>query len=224
MSRQRNGKKSCRPCYHTELLQAIGKLLPHRGLPLQVDDGRVRWTPRLLATCAILMSWLPGRAMLDSFQAAHDAVVAMYSSRRRPGGSCQGFLAALAKQSRKMLVTVVLSLQRATCRVAADQWRWNGNGWVLLAADGSRVECPMTQANEEGLGCAGKNKTTPQLFVTVLYHVATGVPWRWRRGGGRIRAEAPAGDDGGDARSFAVAGGCGVHGVWASGVDDGGGP
>jgi len=183
MNRQRIGKPSCRTCYHTELIGAIGKLLPHRGLPLQIEDGRVRWTPRLLATCAILMSWLPGRALKDSFMAAREALVAMYDSRRRPGDSCEGFLAALAKSSKEMLATVVLTLQNKTQDLAGNQWRWEG--WVVMGVDGSRVECPMTKANELAMGCAGKDKTTPQLFLTTLFHVGTGLPWCWKRGGGK---------------------------------------
>jgi Transposase DDE domain len=55
---------------------------------------------------------------------------------------------------------------------------------VVMGADGSRVECPMTRSNERGLGCAGKDKTTPQLFVTTLFHVVAGLPWGWIRGRG----------------------------------------
>jgi hypothetical protein len=42
----------------------------------------------------------------------------------------------------------------------------------------------MTRSNEHGLGCAGKDKTTPQLFVTTLFHVVSGLPWGWIRGRG----------------------------------------
>lgn len=57
-------------------------------------------------------------------------------------------------------------------------------GWLAIAADGSRVECPRTADNEEGLGCAGKERTTPQLMVTTLYHMGTGLPWAFEVGPG----------------------------------------
>jgi hypothetical protein len=57
-------------------------------------------------------------------------------------------------------------------------------GWLAIAADGSRVECPRTEANEQGLGCAGKVRTTPQLMVTTLYHMGTGLPWAFEVGPG----------------------------------------
>jgi hypothetical protein len=129
------------------------------------------------------MAWVPALAVKDSFMAAREALVAMYWTRRRPGKSCEGFLAALASRSELMLAKVVLSLQLQTCRFAGSLWRWEG--WVVMGVDGSRVECPMTRINELVLGCAGKDKTTPRLFLTTLFHVGTGLPWYWKRGGGK---------------------------------------
>jgi hypothetical protein len=61
---------------------------------------------------------------------------------------------------------------------------WRPGGWCALAVDGSRVECPRTAANERELHCAGKNKTTPQLFLTTIYHLGTGLPWAYQIGPG----------------------------------------
>ncbi len=61
---------------------------------------------------------------------------------------------------------------------------WRVLGWLLLAVDGSRFECPRTTSNEEGLGCAGRDKTAPQIFQTMLQHVGTGLPWDFRLGPG----------------------------------------
>jgi hypothetical protein len=106
----------------------------------------------------------------------------MYLSRRRPGETLAGFLDALARQSAALLSVVIGSLRRMTIRLSGRLWRIGP--WVIMAGDGSRTECPMTRSNEKGLGCAGKDKTTPQLFITTLYHVATGLPWGWIRGRG----------------------------------------
>jgi len=183
MNRQRVGKTSKRVCYRTELLQAIGRCLPRRGLALQVADGRRRWTPRMLVTCAILFAWLPGQAAKDVFAVAREAVVGLYPTRRRPGRRCEGFLEALVTGSRELLMVVCRALQAGLRRLYGRTWRFMG--WVVMGVDGSRVECPMTAANEAAFGCAGKKKTTPQLMLTVLFHVASGLPWAWRRGGGK---------------------------------------
>jgi hypothetical protein len=52
---------------------------------------------------------------------------------------------------------------------------------VVLGVDGSRVNCPRTRANEAAFGCAGKQRTTPQQLLVTLYHVASNLPWSWRR-------------------------------------------
>ena len=62
--------------------------------------------------------------------------------------------------------------------------RWQREGWCAFAVDGSRVECPRTEANEHDLKCAGKKKTGPQLFLTTLLHMGTGLPWDFRIGPG----------------------------------------
>jgi hypothetical protein len=46
------------------------------------------------------------------------------------------------------------------------------------------VECPRTEANERELHCAGKKKTTPQLFLTTIYHLGSGLPWAYQIGPG----------------------------------------
>jgi hypothetical protein len=180
MRRQRNAAR--RRCYHQDLLRAIGKCLPKRGLPLQVDDARVRWTPRLLVIGAVLLGWAVGPNLQECFVAAREALVAMYLSRRRPGETFAGFWQALRQQSGTLLSLVILSLRRTTIRLCGRNWRLGP--WVVMGADGSRVECPMTRSNENGLGCAGKEKTAPQLFVTTLFNVASGLPWGWIRGRG----------------------------------------
>lgn len=180
MSRQRNA--AGRRYYHNDLVAAIGKCLPQRGLPLLVDDGRVRWVPRMLVIRAVLLGWAAGPNLHECFAAARETLVAMYLSRRRPGETLAGFLDALGEQSAALLSVVVMSLRRMTIRVSGRNW-WLGP-WVVMSGDGSRVECPMTRCNEKHLGCAGKDKTTPQLFVTTIFHVVTGLPWAWIRGRG----------------------------------------
>lgn len=56
---------------------------------------------------------------------------------------------------------------------------------MLMAVDGSRIDCPRTAANEEALGCAGRKKTGPQQMLTTVFHLATGLIWDWRRGPGK---------------------------------------
>lgn len=169
--------------YFQQLLEAIGRCLPRRGLPLQVDNGKICWTPRMVAVCATVMAWVCGKTLQDRFEKARSVVVGLYNSRKRPGRTYEGFIAALAGQSVGLLAGICQALQKAVRTVAGSEWEVEG--WLLFGADGSRMECPMTAANEKAFGCGGKDKTTPQQYVVTLFHAGTGLIWGWRRGGAR---------------------------------------
>lgn len=169
--------------YHTQLRDAMRRHLPARGLALVCDDQRRRWTPRLLVMVAVMMAWHSATTLREAFAASRENVVAMYATRRRPGKHLEGFLKTLQKHSDKLLAVVTAALRSSLCRLAGQHWRWRD--WVVLGVDGSRINCPRTVANEAALGCAGRRKTGPQLQLTTLYHLATGLPWSWRRGSGK---------------------------------------
>ena len=95
MTRRRNGKTTRQAGYQAQLRAAIRKYLPRKGLPLASPDHRVRWTPRLLAMGALLLSWSRQPAMLDAFAEMRRCVVSMYKSRKRPGETAKGFFKAL---------------------------------------------------------------------------------------------------------------------------------
>jgi hypothetical protein len=183
MKSQRNGSFADKRSYSKDLLHAIGECLPKRGLALLSDDHRVRWTPRVLVTAAIVSAWVVASTCQEAFAIAREAVVKMYPTRRRPGKSHQGFVKALKQQSAQLLARVVVSLRRGTRDLAGPCWR--ENGWVVMGVDGSSVQCPRTKANERAFRYSGKNRSAPQQAITTLFHVATGLPWAWRRGDAR---------------------------------------
>lgn len=165
--------------YQNQLRAAIRAHFPAVGLPLCSSDGRVRWSDRILATALVLLTWHGAATMREAFAAAREAVVAMYPTRRRPGTHLEGFLKAWRKRSATLLRRIVDTLRKRVVEQSGQQWRWKK--WVLLGVDGSRINCPRTRANEDAFGCAGKQKTTPQQLLVTLFHVASGLPWGWRR-------------------------------------------
>lgn len=180
MTRQRNGKPANAKGYHSQLLHVMGKHLPQRGLPLISDDQRVRWTDRLLTVVAVLMAWGDAAVAGDAFAAAREVAVSMYRSRRRPGRHLGGFLERLCRSTARLLKVLVPALRAAGIKAAGPTWQWGR--WVLMAVDGTRIDCPRTASNEQAFGCAGRKKTAPQQFLTTIFHLPTGLIWDWRRG------------------------------------------
>ena len=176
-----NGGSPAVKSYRSQLRTAIGQFLPHQGLPVLGNDRRVRWSDRLLTIMAIMICWDGSRTLLDRFAAGRQALVEMYVSRRRPGGSVEGFFKALVGRSGILLATLAQHWRGCVRQVAGKHWKTNG--WILFGVDGSRFDCPRTLANENHFGVTGKNNSGPQLLVTCLFHVGCGVLWSWMRGG-----------------------------------------
>lgn len=171
--------------YSVDLRQAIRQFLPHSGLALVVDDQKLRWVPRMLVTCAILMTWDLAGMLTDAFERARAVLLKMYPTRRRPGASYVGFMATLAHQTAKHLKLIVATLRRHVGQMAQSSGCWTIDGWCAFGVDGSRIECPMSAANEAAFGIAGKKKSGPQQFLTTLFHVGSGLIWDFRRGEAR---------------------------------------
>ena len=143
--------------------------------------GATRWSPEYLVFTALLMVFSSGATLADRFRSARECLVEMFPQRRRPGRSYQGFVKAwlLMPWMPETLKRHLRACHQATAGRFEQRW-----GWKAFAADGSRVEVPRTAANEEAFGRAGRKKTGPQLFVTTLYHMGTGLPWDWTIGRG----------------------------------------
>lgn len=164
----------------SQLREHLSRQLPRRGLPLIAEKKSARWSPRLLVFGAILFTLDASATLGERFAAAYDAITAMFPSRRRPGKDPQGFLRALRRHSAELLEIVKRRLRRRV-RVAAGRGHWRVEDQLAFGVDGSRVECPRTAANEKAMGCAGRDKTAPQLFVTTLFHLGTGLIWDFCR-------------------------------------------
>jgi Transposase DDE domain len=181
---------SSTPSYSTDLREAIRQFLPRSGLALVVNDDKLRWVPRMLVTCAILMTWDLAGMISDAFERARGVLLEMYSSRRRPGESYGGFMATLAHQTAKHLALIIPTLRQHVRALAESCDCWRVDGWCAFGVDGSRIECPMSAANEAAFGTAGRKKTGPQQFLTTLFHVASGLIWDFRRGEARASERA----------------------------------
>jgi hypothetical protein len=130
---------------------------------------------------ALLMAWDEGQTLSARWEHAKDAALVWHPAWKL-GSSYSGFSEALARSSEAHFVAIKARLRRRMRKLAprhTPTWRWRA-----FAADGTRFEAPHVEANEMGLGCAGREKTGPQVFVTTLWHMGTGLPWDFCAGPG----------------------------------------
>jgi hypothetical protein len=143
-----------------------------------------RWDLHPLLMVALLMTWTTGDSEAERFATARACYVAGHQRQKRPGRSLPGFHKALARLPRAVLhalcAAVRLPLLELYRRCCAD------NGFVVLACDGSRLECPRSGQLERRLGCCGKKDSAPMLQVTALVLLPLGVLWSWAVGPGTV--------------------------------------
>jgi hypothetical protein len=173
---------STHTCYASTLKEAINQHLPC-GL-FGRGSKASRWSERYLTLCVLLMAWSMASTIADRFDQARRGLGLMFRGRKMPGKSYQGFIAALAIKSDALLAKVSEHLRGQVQKVSGTR-HWQHLGFVPIGADGSKIECPKTAANEKEFGCAGKKKSTPQQFVTTLLHLPTGVVWQFTTGPAR---------------------------------------
>jgi hypothetical protein len=133
------------------------------------------WTPQRIAWCALLTAWQESDSRTRQFDEARQFLADRTRWRGLPT-SYTGFAEALLRWQAPLAKAIWSRLRKILAEQAGAVFR-DSRGYVVLAADGSRFECPRTQANEAALGCAGRPGTTPQLMVTTLYHEATALPF-----------------------------------------------
>jgi Transposase DDE domain len=150
------------------------------------DKRKRRWMLQPLLYVLLGMTWCLGDSQPERFETARAFCVAAHPKRRRPGATFQGFQTALE------------SLPCSVLRAVADLFRnhilarWGvslrSDGWIVFGCDGSRLRTPRTEELEQRLGDPGGDNLSghkvPQVWLTALVHLASGVPWAWRVGKG----------------------------------------
>lgn len=139
------------------------------------------WTPQRLSWVGLLMAWDEGQTLDARFEHARRATRDLHPHWRLGASYC-GFTKALVRTSPTLTEALKRRFRRRMRAMAGARWR--RGRWLAFAADGTRIEAPHTAANEAGLGCAGRDKTAPQVFLTALWHMGTGLPWDYRVGPG----------------------------------------
>jgi hypothetical protein len=155
-----------------------------------------RWRLQPLVWVLLTMTWCVGQAQEERFAAARAVYVAHHQRSRRPGKTLAGFLTALDQ----LPLPVLRVLARGVRQRLGDLWvealRLGSGGWLPVACDGSRIECPRSAELQQRLGEAGKPGSAPTVYVTTLVLLPLGVVVvLGQRHGQRVGALAPAAAD-----------------------------
>ena len=192
---------------HQTLKQVIDWLLAPRVFASLRGGKGATWKPRMLAVAALLWATSEASTLQERFAQARKIVTKVFRWQLAPGVSYQGFLKMLAKWQPELLSVLVPHLREQMRTGQPEQWQTAG--YALFAVDGSRVALARTKSLEaafapqpqrrqamtrpQGLGASGRSKlqtmaarhkkaASPQLWLTLLWHGGSGLPWAWRRG------------------------------------------
>lgn len=205
--------KECRTgskTYAQELVAAID------GLVSKVDWGGIRfrkdcqWAVRGLVTAALVWACSSKTALEGRFTQAM-RIARRLGRRVAPvKTSYQAFIKLLVRWTPQLRERLVLAFQSLMERQFPKLFRLAG--YLVLAADGSKLKLARTQSNEQRYspntrGKKGKKRRkadrarrrprsrqarlqqakakkadSPQMALTLLYHVMLRLPWDWRLG------------------------------------------
>lgn len=141
-----------------------------------------RWKLHPLLMVLALMTWTTGDSEAERFYAAQAFYVACHQQEKRPGKSFAGFQKALTKLPMPVLHALFAAVRRRLFFLYERYW--SSLGFVVLACDGSRQECPRSAALEKSLGCCSKPDSAPMLYITSLVLLPAGLLWSWCVGPG----------------------------------------
>jgi Transposase DDE domain len=172
-------------------LRWLLKEIDWSGIALRKD---CTWTPALLATTALLWAWSDELTLVDRFRTARRIVLHVYCPKVLAGSS-QAFTKILRRWTEELISLLQTELRERMQRELADCWLVLG--FAMFGVDGSRIELPRTRSHEQAYSSSRKRRkarkgrrrksdrkkaNSPQLWLTTMWHVGSGLPWDWRIG------------------------------------------
>jgi len=178
------GSAATRGNYRHSLLALLISFLPGTWSPVTARRGC--WCEWSLALVALAMNLSSHSCASQRFREAR--LLLAVAGPRLPlcGRTYQGFIKALMLHGHRLVQTFAECLRARMLSMPSD--RQLIHGWNAFAVDGSHFDAPRTTSNLRKLKCLGTrgdNQTHPQLTLTSLYHMGTGVLFSWMVGTAR---------------------------------------
>ena len=197
----RGGSRCSHACGLYGVLQWLMVGVSLSGIGVRPD---CTWTPEMLVLAALFWAWSDERTLIERFTIARKIIIYRYRGQQEPAGSYQAFIKLLRKWTEPLRQALSAAFRQRMAQSLAAVWRVEG--WLLFPVDGSRVDVPRTRKNEEryspksklsraaqkrrrqakrrrALREARERKANgPRIWLSMLWHVGSGLAWGWRTG------------------------------------------
>jgi hypothetical protein len=196
---------------HQDLKRALDWLLASARLSELAFREDCSWTPKGLIFMAILWAWSDEKSLTHRFSHARKVVMAMGILTRIPAATYQAFLKMLTTWTAALAKTLLdafrqrmqsdLSERFAVCGLPVfgvdgsrlELPRTESNEGRFSPAKARRPSRSKTKSRRKPHRRARsrasrdrrareKKTNSPQMWLTTMFHVGTGLPWDWRIG------------------------------------------
>lgn len=162
------------------------------------------WTPQALIFAGLLWAWSDEKTLFERFATSRKIIKILFGEQAEPATSYQAFVKLLRRWTAPLMGVLQIAFRNRMIRALARVWKIEG--WEVFAADGSRVDVPRTRKNEARYSPKSKlsreaqkrrrqrrrrqssqearqrKANVPRIWMTVVWHVGSGLPWDWRTG------------------------------------------
>jgi len=204
MTHQDHGRRGSSCSHAGDLHQALQWLL--KGISFETIGLRPNctWTPRSLIYAALLWAWSDERTLMERFSTARKIIINCFGRQQEPAESYQAFIKLLGKWTGPLMHLLQTGFRKRMAQALGGVWKVAG--WVVFAADGSKVDVPKTCKNEERYSPKSKlsrqaqkrrrkskrrrsqetarqrKANVPRIWITAVWHVGSGLIWDWLTG------------------------------------------
>jgi hypothetical protein len=189
--------------HHQDLKVVFDWLLKDADFAAVGFRSTCTWTPHSLTVAALLWAWSAETTLTARFAAARKIALVTLGLDALTAATYQAFLKLLRAWTAALAVALIAALRGRMQGELADRFRVEG--FAVFGVDGSRLELPRTASNQAGFApkatrraskpaaatrrpgdraeaARAKKADSPQMWLTVMWHVGTGLPWDWRTG------------------------------------------
>ena len=189
-----------RNLHHQDLKVVFDWILEHVDFSAVGFRSTCTWTPHSLTVAALLWAWSAEATLTTRFVAARKITLVTLGLDALTAATYQAFLKLLRTWTTALAMALTVALRDRMQADLAD--RFPIDGFAVFGVDGSRLELPRTASNEERFApkprrgrrhrtrrrgdqaeaARAKKANSPQMWLTVMWHVGSGLPWDWRIG------------------------------------------